>query len=395
MEMSLGGFYAGKRVLITGHTGFKGAWLAQILIRMGAVVSGYSLAPNSQPNLYTALGLDKRITGSHIADIRDYKALSDAFAMEKPEIVFHLAAQPLVRDSYDDPLYTFSTNVMGTAHVLECIRHAPGVKAAVIITTDKVYENKGILPHKEGDELGGYDPYSSSKVCAEYVTKSYMRSFFNPDNPAGNRNAGPGAQNTKPGTQNTLPASGVGMPAAITASAASPLVASARAGNVIGGGDWSKDRLVPDIIRSLLEKNEPVALRNPASIRPWQHVLDPLFGYLVLGKRLYEGERRFMSAWNFAPEKESFITAQKLVDKSIRLIGKGSYEIKPMVGKHETAVLKLDASKAKKELGWLPHLGIDESLEWTLEWYKSYYKGDDVSNITNAQIGRYMESFYG
>jgi len=363
MEMSLSGFFSGKKVLVTGHTGFKGAWLSQILIGMGAKISGYSLAPNTKPDLYDALGLEKKMAG-HISDIRQYKILSEVFRQESPEIVFHLAAQPLVRDSYDDPLYTFSTNIMGTANVLECIRQTTGVKAAVIITTDKVYENKGIKSHKEEDELGGYDPYSSSKVCAEYVTRSYIRSFFSPDNKLGN------------GRLKTL-------------------IASARAGNVIGGGDWSKDRLIPDIVRSLFEKNEPVALRNPVAIRPWQHVLDPLFGYLILAKRLYDGDRRSVGAWNFAPEKESFITAEKLVEKSIRLIGKGSYEIKPMAGKHETSVLKLDASKAKKELGWKPNLGIDESLEWTVEWYKSFYKGDDVTNITNAQIGRFMESFYG
>lgn len=361
--MNLSGFFRGKKILVTGHTGFKGSWLTQVLLRMGANVSGYSLAPSTKPNAYAAIGLDKAVAG-HIADIRDYKKLAEAFATERPEIVFHLAAQPLVRDSYDDPLYTFSTNVMGTANVLECVRRLSGVKAAVIITTDKVYENKGVRPHKEDDELGGYDPYSSSKVCAEYVTRCYIRSYFNPDSKTGN---------TKPET----------------------LIASARAGNVIGGGDWSKDRLVPDIVRSIIEKNEPVMLRNPDAIRPWQHVLDPLFGYLMLARRLYEADRKAVGAWNFAPEKESFITTEKLVERSIKAIGKGSYEVKAAGGKHETGILKLDASKAKKELGWKPCLGIDESLEWTFEWYKSFYKGDDVANITNAQIGRFMESFYG
>ncbi len=353
--MSLAGFFSGKRVLITGHTGFKGAWLCQILIGIGAKVSGYSLAPNTKPDLYDVLGLEKKMAG-HISDIRDYKTLSEVFKQESPEIVFHLAAQPLVRDSYDDPLYTFSTNVMGTANVLECIRQSHDVKAAVIVTTDKVYESKDGRPHKETDQLGGYDPYSSSKVCAEHVTRSYVRSFFNPQNP-------------EPGT----------------------FIASARAGNVIGGGDWSKDRLAPDIVRSVFEKNERITLRNPSAIRPWQHVLDPLFGYLMLAKRLYESDKSAVGAWNFAPEKSSFITAEELVKKTIRLIGKGAYSVKSDETKHETGMLKLDASKAKKELGWKPVLGIDESLRWTLEWYKSFYKGDDVVDITNAQIGSYME----
>ena len=359
MEMSIGGFYRGKKVLVTGHTGFKGSWLCEVLLAMGADVSGYSLAPNTSPNLYTALGLEKRVAG-HLGDIRDYAPLAKAFGKTRPEMVFHLAAQPLVRDSYDDPLYTFSTNVMGTANVLECMRQRPGVKAAVIITTDKVYEAKEGKPHKETDVLGGYDPYSSSKVCAEHVTRCYTRSFFNPKN----------------GTKT--------------------LIASARAGNVIGGGDWSKDRLVPDIVRSIFEKKEPVALRNPEAVRPWQHVLDPLFGYLVLAKKLHEGDRKAVGAWNFAPEKESFITTEKLVTEAIKRIGNGSYVVKKEPGKHETGILKLDASKAKKELGWKPMLGIDESLEWTLEWYKSFYRGGDMAGVTAAQIGRYMElSAYG
>ena len=353
--MSLAGFFSGKRVLITGHTGFKGAWLSRILIGMNASVSGYSLAPATKPDLYDILKLEKKMAG-HISDIRDYKTLLGVFGQETPEIVFHLAAQPLVRDSYDDPLYTFSTNVMGTANVLECIRQSPGVKAAVIITTDKVYEAKDGRAHKETDALGGYDPYSSSKVCAEHVTRGYTRSFFNPEN-----------------------------------SETKTLIASARAGNVIGGGDWSRDRLVPDIVRALFEKKEPVALRNPDAVRPWQHVLDPLFGYLVLAKKLHEGHGKASDAWNFAPERENFITTEKLVERSIRMIGNGSYVVKKESGKHETAILRLDASKAKKELGWKPALGIDESLEWTLEWYKAFYRGDDIALITNAQIGRYME----
>jgi CDP-glucose 4,6-dehydratase len=356
MEMSLAGFFSGKPVLITGHTGFKGAWLSRILSGMGAKVSGYSLAPITKPGLYDALGLERTVAG-RISDIRDYKQLLETFRQESPEIVFHLAAQPLVRDSYDDPLHTFSTNVMGTANVLECVRLSQGVKAVVVVTTDKVYEVKDGKPHKETDALGGYDPYSSSKVCAEQVTRCYSRAFFNPEN-----------QETK------------------------TLIASARAGNVIGGGDWSKDRLVPDIVRALFEKNEPVVIRNPEAVRPWQHVLDPLSGYMMLAKRLYGGDRRAVGAWNFAPEKGSFITTERLVEKFTKMMGRGAYVVRrDESGKHETGVLRLDASKAKRELGWKPVLGIDETLQWTLEWYKSFYRGDDVAGITDAQIGRYME----
>lgn len=357
---SLARFFMGKRVLITGHTGFKGSWLSQILLEMGADVSGYSLAPDTDPNLYSALGLEEDLS-STIADIRDYNKLFAVFRKEDPEIVLHLAAQPLVRASYDDPLYTFSTNVMGTANVLECIRKTDTVKAAVIITTDKVYEikdgaGKGGAPHKETDELGGYDPYSSSKVCAEHVTRSYMRSYFNPE------------------TSNPT-----------------ALIASARAGNVIGGGDWSKDRIVPDIMRAVFERKEDVVLRNPSSIRPWQHVLDPLFGYLLLSRRLYEGDKGAAGAWNFAPPRENFVTVEELVKLSIKRLGAGKYSIKPGDGKHETAILKLDASKARKKLGWAPLMGIDECTRATAEWYKDFYLGKGAKALTERQIAIFMK----
>lgn len=348
-------FFKGKKVLITGHTGFKGSWLCRILLNLGADVAGYSLPPGTEPNLYSALGLQQDIR-STLADIRDYARLSAVFDKEKPEIVLHLAAQPLVRPSYDDPLYTFSTNVMGTVNVLECTRQSKGVKAAVIITTDKVYESKGIVPHKETDELGGYDPYSSSKVCAEHVTRCYIRSFFNP-------------QNQEPKT----------------------FIASARAGNIIGGGDWSKDRIVPDIVRAVLEKKEAVIIRNPSSIRPWQHVLDPLFGYLLLAKKLYEKDKSAVGAWNFAPSKENFISVEELAKLSIKHLGKGSYSVKPEEGKHETAVLKLDATKARDSLGWRPLLGIEECVGWAAEWYNDFYSGKGAKAITARQIALFME----
>ena len=357
MEMrgGLSGFFSGKKILITGHTGFKGSWLAAVLRSMGAEVIGYSLLPNTKPNLYSIIKLDGSIS-SHLHDIRDYEKLQQVFDKEKPEMVFHLAAQPLVRDSYDDPLYTLSTNVIGTANVLECIRKSEHVKAAVIVTTDKVYENKGgNAPHREIDELGGYDPYSSSKVCAEHVTRSYIRSFFNPEK---------------------------GEPKAF--------IASARAGNVLGGGDWSKDRIVPDLIRAVMERNEKLVIRNPESVRPWQFVLDPLFGYMLLAKRLYEKDKKAVGAWNFAPEENSHITTEELAKRAIAFLGKGGYSIKRESGKHEAGLLRLDAGKARKELGWKPILGMDECLAWTFEWYKAFYGKEDVLGITNKQISNFI-----
>jgi CDP-glucose 4,6-dehydratase len=362
MEMKgrkLAEFFNGKRVLVTGHTGFKGSWLSLILRQFGSQVSGYSLAPDTKPSLYTALGLEKDVR-STIADIRDYQKLLSAFRKEKPEIVFHLAAQPLVRASYDDPLYTFSTNVMGTANVLECVRKTGSAKACVVVTTDKVYEVKDGSPHKETDELGGYDPYSSSKVCAEHVTRSYIRSYFNPESKT---------QNTEPKT----------------------LIASARAGNVIGGGDWSKDRIVPDIMRAVFERNEPVSIRNPSAIRPWQHVLDPLFGYLLLAMRLHGGERQAVGAWNFAPEKENFITVEELVKRSIKYLGKGSYSIKSKDERHETAILQLEATKARKMLGWVPLMGVSESIAETADWYRDFYLGKDMPATSERQLADFTK----
>lgn len=353
---SLAKFFKGKKVLVTGHTGFKGSWLSLILLKLGASVSGYSLAPDTTPNLYSLLGIDNEIH-SNIADIRDYEVLSAIFRKEKPEIVLHLAAQPLVRPSYEDPLYTFSTNVMGTVNVLECVRQSKSAKASVIITTDKVYEVKDGAPHRETDELGGYDPYSSSKVCAEHIIRSYIRSYFNPDK------------------EKSTPQS---------------FIASARAGNVIGGGDWSKDRIVPDIMRALFERKNKIVLRNPSAIRPWQHVLDPLFGYLLLAKKLYEEDLGAMGAWNFAPEEGNFVTVEELTKRSIRVLGMGSYVTIPDSGKHETEILRLDSSKVKAYLGWKPILNIDECISWSAEWYRSFYLGQNAREITENQIGSFL-----
>lgn len=351
-------FFADKKVLITGHTGFKGSWLCQMLLLAGADVSGYSLPPNTSPALFSAIGMQKKMK-NHFEDIRNYGKLFSAVKKEQPEIIIHMAAQPLVRSSYDDPLYTFETNVMGTANILEAARKAGNVKSVVVITTDKVYENKEQDKlYQENDELGGYDPYASSKVCAEHVARSYTRSFFNP------------AEYGK--THHTL-------------------VASARAGNVIGGGDWSKDRIIPDLARAVFERKEKLILRNPTAVRPWQHVLEPLAGYLILAERLYKGDKECVGAWNFAPEKENHISVEELVRKAMQKLGQGGYEVKADERLHETAMLKLDATKSKKKLGWKPVLGVEKSLDWTVGWYKAYYGKENVATLGEKQIREYGE----
>lgn len=346
---ALASFFKGKKVLVTGHTGFKGVWLTAILLRFGADVAGYALPPNTSPSMYPVVEARVR---NHLQDIRDYSALRSVFEKETPELVFHLAAQPLVRDSYDDPLYTYSTNVMGTANLLECVRQTKSVRSVVVVTTDKVYENRdGSRAFVEGDPLGGHDPYGTSKVCAEFVTRSYNLSYFSKGGPA---------------------------------------VATARAGNVIGGGDWSKDRIVPDMVRAIFEKKGELVLRNPASVRPWQHVLDPLFGYLLLAKRLYEKGEGAAGAWNFAPGKENFITVEELVKKSLMSFGTGSYSISKDDSKHEMRTLRLDASKASSKLGWAPVLGMDECISWTTGWYKAFYSGSDPAVLSARQIDDFL-----
>lgn len=350
-------FFRNKKILITGHSGFKGSWLSQMLLNMGSDIIGYSLSPNTEPNLFSILELENKVT-NNFCDVRDYKAVLLTLKKERPEIILHLAAQPLVRESYDDPLYTYETNVMGTANLLQASKEVGCAKSIVIITTDKVYEDKEPAgSYKESDELGGHDPYSTSKACAELVTRSYIRSFFNPKNYGSRHNT---------------------------------LVASTRSGNVIGGGDWSKDRLVPDIARAFYEKNESVEIRNPSAIRPWQHVLEPLLGYLLLTQGLYDGRKDFSGAWNFAPEEKSFITVEELVKKAVKATGKGRYSLKPDAEKHETEILRLDATKARTNLGWKPMLSIDECINWTFEWYKSYYEGSDTVGLTNQHINSFM-----
>ena len=352
-------FFNGKKVLITGHTGFKGAWLSQILIGWGAQVLGVSLTPHTNPNLFGVLELEKKMK-SYLVDIRNYQNLKLILSFEKPEIVFHLAAQPIVRLSYDDPLTTYSSNTLGTANILQAIKEVGGAKAAVIITTDKVYENKEwIYPYREFDQLGGYDPYSASKAAADIIANSYSQSFFNVN---------------KYGTDHQT------------------LVGIARAGNVIGGGDWALDRLVPDIARAIFERKEAVIIRSPKAIRPWQHVLEPLGGYLLLAQGLYEGKKEFAGAWNFGPEEESFVTVEEVLKQGIAACGQGSYEVREDNAKHEAQLLKLDITKAKENLGWRPKLGLEKNIRMTFEWYGKFYNDkDQIIALTDQQI----ESYFG
>jgi len=347
-------FFKNKKVLITGHTGFKGSWLTQILLNFKADVIGISLPPETTPNLFTVLKQKNKIK-NYFVDIRNLNKIKNIIIKEKPEIVFHLAAQALVRDSYDDPIKTYSTNTIGTINVLEAIRKTSSVKSVVVITTDKVYENNELgISFKETDSLNGHDPYSSSKAAADIATQSYIKSFFN----------------KKQG----------------------PQVAIARAGNVIGGGDWSKDRLIPDIMYSIYEKNAQVEIRNPQAIRPWQHVLEPLFGYLTLSKGLYQKKQNFIGAWNFGPKNESFVPVGNLTKEVFKIIGKGKLKIRSEKSKHEAEILKLNITKAKNTLKWYPILNFHKNIKLTSEWYKNYYeKTIDPIKFTNNQIKRFLD----
>ncbi len=347
-------FYKDKKVLITGHSGFKGSWITQILLNLGADIVGVSLQPEANPNLFDILCLEKKVK-NYYCDIRNYEELRKIFESEKPEIVFHLAAQAIVRLSYDEPLKTISTNVAGTANVLEAIREVGCVSSVVIITTDKVYENKEWhYAYRENDSLGGYDPYSASKAAADIVTNSYIQSFFN------------------------IKDFGIKH---------KTLIAIARAGNVVGGGDWAEYRLIPDIVKSIYERNESVKIRNPESVRPWQHVMEPISGYLMLAKDLFEKKTELSGAWNFGPNNESLMSVISLIEEAIQILNKGSYEIEVDTSKHEAHLLKLDINKANALLNWKPKLTFKENLELTFAWYKNYYeKTEDVVQFTNNQI---------
>lgn len=351
-------FFNGKRVFVTGHTGFKGSWLSLWLSRLGAEVTGYALPPPTTPSLFELARIHE-LLHSHMGDIRDTQELATVMAEARPEIVFHLAAQPLVRDSYKIPVETYATNVMGTVNLLEAVRHCPSVRAVINITTDKCYENREwYWGYREDDRLGGFDPYSGSKACSELVTATYRSSYFNPE---------------------TYGSHGVA-------------VATARAGNVIGGGDWAGDRLVPDIIRAL-SAGEVVRIRNPRAIRPWQHVLEPLSGYLGLAKKLYEAGAEYGEGWNFGPNDADARPVEWLVQELCRLWGGDArYAIDAGDHPHEAHYLKLDCSKARTRLGWEPRWELSRSLASILEWHMVYSNSGDVRSCCLEQIFRYEQT---
>jgi CDP-glucose 4,6-dehydratase len=349
--------WSGKRVLLTGHTGFKGSWLSLWLQSKGAELCGFALEPPTAVNLFTDAGVGNGMC-SVLGDIRDTAHVRKVFHEQRPEIVFHLAAQPLVRDSYADPVGTYATNVVGTASVLEAARHTSSVRAIVVVTTDKCYENREWdWPYRENDRLGGYDPYSSSKACTELVVSSYRNSFFNP------------AAYDKHGVA----------------------VASVRAGNVIGGGDWASDRLVPDVMRAFLAA-QPVQIRSPHAIRPWQYVLEPLRGYIAVAESLYENGITDAEAWNFGPEQADAQTVEWIVRKVASLWGEGAeWRVDSGNHPHEAHMLQLDWSKAKRRLQWSPALSLSDALAATTEWYKVKSKDKDMRAFTLQQIQSYEE----
>ncbi len=345
-------FWCGKRVFLTGHTGFKGSWLALWLSEMGANVYGYALAPTTTPALFTTAKINDRLAASTIADIRDAKALHQAVLAARPDILFHLAAQPLVRYSYQAPIETYAVNIMGTVNFLEAVRAVAGVRAVVNVTTDKCYENREKNePYVEDETLGGYDPYSSSKACSELVTLAYRRSFMN--------------------------SLRVGL-------------ASARAGNVIGGGDWSDDRLLPDFLRAI-DAGKKLVIRYPGAVRPWQHVLEPLSGYLCLAERL-SSDSSFAQAWNFGPEDGDARSVEWIVDSLCRSIPGAAWRRETAPQPHEAGMLKLDSTKAQQKLGWWPHWSLDTALEKTVDWHLAWKRGTDMQAFSLAQIGEYLES---
>jgi len=343
-------FWKGKKVFITGHTGFKGGWLTLWLADMGAEVHGYALNPPTEPNCFTVCNLQSQVTESTIADIRDGALLTQAMQLAKPEIVFHLAAQPLVRHSYAAPVETYAVNVMGTVNLLEAVRQTPSVKAVVIVTTDKCYENREwVWPYRENEAMGGFDPYSSSKACSELVTAAYRRSFLQP--------------------------TGIH-------------IASARAGNVIGGGDWAADRLIPDFLKAIYSQ-QTLTIRSPQATRPWQHVLEPLAGYLMLAHALYEQGNSYAEAWNFGPEESDARPVQWIVENLCNQVPGASWQCDASPQPHETNTLKLDSSKAKHELGWYPKWNLQTALSMTLDWSKAWSEGNDMTIASLEQIHNY------
>lgn len=350
-------FWKDKRVFLTGHTGFKGGWLCLWLESMGAKVSGYALAPNTQPNLFALANVEAGLEKSYIADIRDLEALRSAMTASKPEIVFHMAAQPLVRYSYANPVDTYATNVMGTVNLLESVRSCPSVRAVLVVTSDKCYENKEwAWGYRENEPMGGHDPYSSSKGCAELVAASYRSSYFNSAD---------------------YPIHGVAL-------------ASGRAGNVIGGGDWALDRLIPDMLRAVVA-GESVVIRNPKAIRPWQHVLEPLRGYMTLAEKMMEKGNDHSEGWNFGPNDDDAKSVQWIVEEMTRQWGHGaSWKTDGQDHPHEAHYLKLDCSKAKARLNWRPRWGIEQTIEKIVDWHRAHFDGVDMREFTLEQIQAYQ-----
>lgn len=351
-------FWQGKRVLLTGHTGFKGSWLSLWLQSMGAQVIGYALSPPSSPSLFEVAQVGAGMT-SIIGDVRDLAKLQAVMTEHQPDIVLHLAAQALVRYSYHAPVETYSTNVMGSVNLLEAVRHTPSVKAVVNVTSDKCYENREwVWGYRENEAMGGYDPYSNSKGCAELVTAAYRNSFFHPDQYAQHGVA----------------------------------IASGRAGNVIGGGDWAEDRLIPDILRAITE-GRPVQIRSPHAIRPWQHVLEPLSGYLELAEKLYTEGTHYAEGWNFGPSDEDAKPVQWIVEQLTESWGDGaSWVLDGGNHPHEAHYLKLDCSKAKMRLRWQPRWHLADALRAIIEWQRAYQRGEDMRAFTLYQIDTYNNS---
>ena len=344
-------FWKNKKVFVTGHTGFKGSWLCLFLKHLGAEVTGYSLKPNTKPNLFDLAGVKKIIKKSIIADVRNYQKINNEIKKSKATILFHLAAQPLVRYSYLKPKDTFDTNFTGSLNILESIKNNKIIKTGIIITTDKVYDNTNNKIFKETDRLGGLDPYSSSKVCVEFLFNSYLKSFF------------------KKGNQ---------------------MIATVRAGNVIGGGDYSLDRLVPDIYKSIKSKKK-IFLRNPQSVRPWQHVLEPLSGYILLSAKLRDDPKKFSGSWNFGPSSSEVRTVKEVASKIIHHLGKGKIEITGARDQHhEAMLLQLNCDKSHQILNWEPRWHVEETLKYTAEWYKKVLDGESAEDITKLQVHKYF-----
>ena len=352
MEKMVTDFWKGKKVLVTGHTGFKGSWLCLWLQSLGAEVTGYALAPPSNPSLFEEAKVAQGMVSLH-GDIRDPEQMNRAMTRFQPEVVIHMAAQSLVRHSYQNPVETYATNVMGTVNVLEAVRQTASVRAAVIVTSDKCYENREwVWGYRENEAMGGYDPYSNSKGCAELVTSAYRQSFFRDGSAA---------------------------------------VASARAGNVIGGGDWAADRLVPDMVRAVADRR-PVSIRNPHAIRPWQHVLEPLSGYLLLAQKLYEDGTAYAEGWNFGPREDDARPVQWIADQFTGLWGEGaSWVLDGAEHPHEAHYLKLDCSKARMRLDWQPKWSLETSLRKIVAWQKAHLRNQDMRTFTLEQILEFQE----